>query len=161
MTEIDNIERLFKANYTQLYSLAFMMLKDEAMSHDAVHDVFADLLQSRGKQAVGLGYLMRCVRNRCLNIIRDLPMKESVERLIMTSEGAESFYDASEEENNMERIRSIISKELPPQCSRAMLLRFESQLSYSDIAEEMGVSKVAVYKHLKHGLDYIRKNLNL
>ncbi|MDE6023418.1 MAG: sigma-70 family RNA polymerase sigma factor [Muribaculaceae bacterium] len=53
----------------------------------------------------------------------------------------------------------MISESLPYQCSKVMLLRYESGFSYADIAEELGISKVAVYKHLKNGLDQIRAKL--
>lgn len=158
MTGKDNISELFKDNYSRLYSFAFTMLKDEDMAHDAVHDVFADLLHSEKVVDFGNGYLMRCVRNRCLNIIRDMPVKESVEKLVMTDNGFESIFGNDfDYEEHFAIIRRIISEHLPPQCSKVMLLRYESGLSYLEIAEELGISKVAVYKHIKNGLDQIRK----
>lgn len=160
MTGKDNIANLFKENYSGLYSFAYTLLKDEAAAHDAVHDVFADLLHSDMNVNFGNGYLMRCVRNKCLNIIRDMPIKESVEKLVMTQSGFESFYgDDLDYEENIAKIRRIICESLPNQCSKVIRLRYESGLSYSDIAEELGISKVAVYKHLKNGLDQIRAKL--
>lgn len=157
MTGKDNIANLFRENYSQLYSFAFTLLKDEAAAHDAVHDVFADLLNSDINISIGNGYLMRSVRNRCLNIIRDMPIKENVERLVMTESGFESIFGNDlDYEENLDMIRRIIREYLPHQCSKVMLLRYESGYSYADIAEELGISKVVVYKHLKNGLDKIR-----
>lgn len=158
MTNRGNIERLFKEHYQELYSLALALLKDEDAARDAVHDVFADLLSSDVHGDKGKGYLIRCVRNRCLNQLREMPLRESIDRLVSTDVGLTEAADDQREEY-LARMRRIIREELPPQCSRIMQLRFESGLSYMEIADELGISKVAVYKHLRNGLDYIRKKL--
>lgn len=41
-----------------------------------------------------------------------------------------------------------------------MELRFEAGMSFSKIADVLGVSENAVYKHVRHALVIIRKNLN-
>lgn len=147
-------------NYARLYSFAYTLLKDEAAAHDAVHDVFANLLHTCNDVEICDSYLMRCVRNRCLNIIRDMPVKVSVENLVMTEHGIDSFYGTDcNDEDTLAMIHLIINESLPQQCSRVMLLRYESGLSYSDIAQQLGISKAAVYKHLKNGLEQIRKKL--
>ena len=75
MMNRDNIEWLFKAHYPGLYSLALALLKDEEAARDVVHDVFADLLSSDEHGDKGKGYLVRCVRNRCLNLLREMPVR--------------------------------------------------------------------------------------
>ncbi len=160
MTDRRYIERLFKENYQRLYSLAFAMLKEDQAAHDAVHDVFADLLHSGAYVDKGTGYLIRCVRNRCLNLIKDMPVRESIERLIMTEEGVGRFFGEDDCEETLVKVRSIISDQLPTQCSRVMKLRYEEGLSYEEIGIQLGISKVAVYKHLKNGISQIRKIIN-
>ncbi len=159
MTERDNIERLFKDNYSGLYSLAFAMLKDEEAARDAVHDVFAELLTSDRHGGKGKGYLVRCVRNRCLNLLKEMTVKECVGRMVRTDLDSDVDSDVETREEYLERLRLIIATELPPQCSNIMRLRFEDGMAYQEIADTCGISKVAVYKHLRNGLDYIRKHL--
>ena len=159
MTNRCNIERLFKEHYAGLYSLALALLKDDEEARDAVHDVFADLLSSGTRGDIGKGYLVRCVRNRCINLLRDMPLRESVERLISTELTLTGAAD-DRREGYLSELERIIREELPPQCSRVMLLRFDNGLEYTEIAEELGISKVAVYKHLKNGIEQIRKKIN-
>ena len=159
MTTRENIERLFKDNYSGLYALALALLRDEDMARDAVHDVFADLLISCRDDGIGKGYLVRCVRNRCINLLKEMSARERIGALIpsgwpQTEEDNEELH-----EEYLSRLRKMIADELPPQCSKIMRLRYEEGLSYQDIADSCGISKVAVYKHLRNGLDYIRKNM--
>ena len=157
MTNMDKIEQLFREHYSEMFFLSFSLLKDEDTSRDVVHDVFTALLTSSPEE-LGKGYLMRCVRNRCINLLKKMPVKESVERLISTSVWQQEDND-TEREEYLEKIRNLIACDLPPQCSKVMLMRFEKGLSYSEIAEVLGISKVAVYKHLKNGLDHIREKI--
>lgn len=157
MTNMENIEQLFREHYNDMFFLSFSLLKDEDSARDVVHDVFTALLTSPPEER-GKGYLLRCVRNRCINLLKKMPVKESVERLISLTE-LQQDDEATEREEYLERIRHMIAGELPPQCAKVMIMRFEKGLSYLEIAEELGISKVAVYKHLKNGLDHIREKI--
>ncbi len=156
MNNIDKIEQLFREHYNEMFSLSFSLLKDEDSAHDVVHDVFTALLTSPPDER-GKGYLMRCVRNRCINLLKKMPVKEGVEKLISTSLCQEE--ETAEREEYLEKIRKVIISELTPQCSKVMIMRFERGLSYLEIAEELGISKVAVYKHLKNGLEHVREKI--
>ncbi len=160
MHEIENIERLFKEHYSELFSLAFYMLKDEEEARDIVHDVFAIQLAPENGIAAGKGYLIRSVRNRCLNKLREMSIREKASRLIrLDADLPEDTVQLMEREEYLSTMHDIICNELPPQCSRAMRLRFEDGFSYQEIAQEMQISKAAVYKHLRFGIEYIRKKL--
>ena len=39
-------------------------------------------------------------------------------------------------------------------------MRFNELMSYGEIAGQLGVSEVAVYKHLRHAMDVLRKIFN-
>lgn len=162
MADNNDIERLFRENYPKMYSLAFAMLKGSDAARDVIHDVFADILDAGGKSDIGPGYLLRSVRNRCVNLLRDMSTRERIESFIRVGEpetdDAESW---REREKRIACVRSIIRDKMPPQCSKAIRLRFEAGLSYKEIAREMAISEVAVYKHLKNGTDYIRRNLTI
>lgn len=158
MATKETIERLFREHYSHLFSLAYSMLKDEEEAHDVVHEVFSNILHSETHEECGKGFLIRCVRNQCLNLIRRMPIRESIKRRLMIEEdGALSVEDETEEK--LETVRGMIYHELPAQSSRIMILRYEEGLSYLDIAARLGISKIAVYKHLRKGLDYLRNNI--
>lgn len=66
MTNFDDIEQLFRSHYAPMYRFAMIILRDDNASRDIVHDVFESLLVS-GKSEVSEAYLLKAVRNRCVN----------------------------------------------------------------------------------------------
>lgn len=161
MTDRDHIERLFREHYSAMYRQAMILLKDESSARDVVHDVFARLLRSDIAEEIGAGYLLRAVRNRCLNQLRDMSLTTGVERLINADMLVAEDDDDIDREQYLIKLAKLIREDLPPQCSKVMLLRYEEGLQYQEIAERLRISKVSVYKHLKNGLDIIKRKLTV
>lgn len=159
MTDKNDIELLFKANFSRLYNLAVAMIHDDDIARDIVHDVFATLLTSPEGLIISPGYLIKAVRNRCLNQIRDLEIKQRVTNLYFLESGE---YDSEEwpSEETIARIYQIINNDLTVQERQVMALRFEQGLKFSNVAKTMGVSENAVYKHFRQALKVLRKKLN-
>ena len=85
MTEREKeLSTLFRQHYRQMYRLANILLHDDAESKDIVHDVFAQLLASPAQELheeTTTAFLLTCVRNRCLNVIRKRKIQERVQQL--------------------------------------------------------------------------------
>ena len=159
MANRNDIERLFKSHYAQMYRLAVVLLHDYDLARDIVHDVFVPLLDGRGTDLVSGGYLMRAVRNRCLNHIRDCESHQLIEhRYFYDKEKYDT--EAWPDEETLALINNLISGEISPQSRRIMELRFSEGMSFSLIATEMGISETAVYRHLSQALKFIRKKLS-
>lgn len=159
MTDRNDIERLFKLHYERMYQLAVVLLHDYDLARDIVHDVFASLISITPGNQVGCGYLMRAVRNRCLNHIRDCEIHQVIaHRYFLDKEEYDSGVWPDEE--TLALINDFIRKDLSPQSRRVVELRFGEGMPFSQIAAEMGVSETAVYRHLSHALKIIRKKLN-
>ena len=84
MTHEKDIEQMFRRHYEKMYNLARCILSDDDESKDVVSEVFTQILAD---DLVLLpeseeGYLMRSVRNRCLNLIAHKSVKERVARLL-------------------------------------------------------------------------------
>ena len=81
------LEILFKTHYAAMYRLAVSLLYDADEAHDVVSDVFASLLD--GGLAIrtdnARGFLLTCVRNGCINVIRHKQMRERFIRLYSTT----------------------------------------------------------------------------
>lgn len=159
MTNRNNIEQLFKVHYAQLHRLAIALLHDDDSACDIIHDVFESLLISRSIPPVNSGYLAQAVRNRCLNHLRNCNRHERLVNLYFTES---KDYDTEEwpDDATITKIYDIIKSELSDQCRRVMELRFISGLAFTAVAKEMGISENAVYKHVRHALRIIHKNLN-
>ena len=159
MTNRNDIEQLFKAHYAQMYRLAVALLHDDDLARDIVHDVFASLLDSSLDITVSGGYLIKAVRNRCLNYIRECEIHQRIAyRYFLENEEYES--EEWPDDETIARIYSLIKSELSPQARRVMELRFSEGLPFARIAKTMGISETAVYRYLSHALKIIRKKLN-
>ena len=159
MTKHTYIERLFRKHFSALHALATHLLHDEEAACDAVHDVFASLLDREELPAASAmpAYLLRAVRNRCISQIRSAGIHERFLRLY--SADVEEIEEGEwPDEATLKRLGEIVGEVLPPQFRRVVLLRFRQALTYSQIAEELQISEVAVYKHLRHALDVLRQH---
>lgn len=159
MTNRNDIEQLFKAHYAQMYLLATVLLNDEDLARDIVHDVFASLLDGHTSLHVGAGYLLNAVRNRSLNHIRDCEIHQRIaNRYFLDNEE----YDCERwpDDETIARIYSMIHNDISLQAKRVIELRFSDGMPFARIAAVMGISETAVYRHLSNALKVIRKKLN-
>ena len=164
----DTIERLFRQHYQRMYRLAMVLLKDDVASKDVVSDVFADVLD--GNVALRPdsteSYLLVCVRNRCINLLNRQKLKDRVNRLLQVDASPSVvpqeavLADMAEEEKRHETIRTYMDAELTPQTRKVIDLRFRQKLKYREIAAELGISEVAVYKHLTQGIKKLKQQFN-
>ena len=85
MNRKKDIEQLFRQHYAKMYNLARCILSDDDESKDVVSEVFAQILADDVVLVPGSedGYLMRSVRNRCLNLIAHKSVKERVAKLLL------------------------------------------------------------------------------
>ena len=158
MTKINDIENLFRAHYASMYRLAVLILRDENVSKDIVHDVFEALLVS-GKADVTEAYLLTAVRNRCLKHIRRLSVKDRLKEIYSIDE-EEILSEEWPDEETIGLIQRTVAQNLTESCRKVVNLRFAESKSYQEIADAMGISTVSVYKHLRHAIDVLRKKLS-
>lgn len=158
MTEFDYIEQLFRSNYAAMHRLAMLILRDDNVARDIVHDVFEALLVSR-KSGVSSAYLLTAVRNRCLKHIRSLTAQDRM-RKIYSVDGREIEDEDWPDDATIALIQSTVSNDLTEACRRVVNLRFFDGLSYQEIVDALGISKAAVYKHLRHAIDVLREKLS-
>lgn len=138
-----------------MYRLATRMLRDDDAARDIVHDVFDSLLHN-GPADVPLSYLLRSVRNRCINYRRNLTLHERIACLYAN----EDLYDDNwPDEETLSKINATIENELSAACQRVVHLKFAGGKSYREIASMLEISEVAVYKHLRHAIDVLRNKL--
>ena len=133
----DYFETLFKMYYTKMYYLARTILYDTDESKDVVQEA----------------YLLTSVRHRCFSVLEHRKITEQFAQLYLsqTEEPITSFDD-------MERLDDLIQyieDNLPPLGQQIFRLRFLQGMSYQEVADAIGVSKVTVYNHLSQTLHKI------
>lgn len=168
MQQKEDIEENFREYYPRMYQLARVLLKDDAASKDVVSEVFADMLDAKvalRPESIG-DYLLVCVRNKCLNLLSRQKMKDRVHHLLQ-AEASPSIapMDAmiasiDKEQDKLEAILAYMDAELTPQTRKVLHFRFQQQMTYREIATELGISEVAVYKHLAQGIKKLQQQFN-
>jgi len=180
----EEFENIYRQHYAKMYRLAMTMLYDADESKDVVSDIFARLLRERlragerqrvlalpatkGRAGASAGmkyhpqqnqmegYLMTAVRNRCRDILSHKSMRERVEKLFL-QESEQSHIVSMNDDDRLERLMQFIEAELPPLSQQIFRLRFLREMSYEEVAQATGVSKVTVYNHLSQSLQRIRE----
>ncbi len=143
-----------------MWQLAMVLLRDEDAAKDIVHDAFASLLSANYPTPnLTETYLLSAVRHRCINHIRHLSVRQRFRQIY--SKNAEEAIENEEwpDEETIALLNSAIGN-LSEACGRVVRLRFTDGLSYKQIAETLGISEVAVYKHLRHAIDVLREKLS-
>lgn len=160
MTGKTIIEQLFIGCRQRMLAVARLMLKNDDDANDAVSDVFFKLTEGSLRVPVDHpeNYLMATVRNLCLDRIRLMTLHERLERRITLSDNDQA-YGESERERIAEMI-DYAERTFSKQTWRVFQLRFDEGLLYREIAERLGISEVAVYKHLAEALKKLKEKYN-
>lgn len=137
-----------------MFALARRILGCDDAARDVVHDVFARLLDA-GVANVTRAYLLSAVRNRCLNVLRDMDVHSRFALLASVETG-----DAERDEDLLGRIRTLVDS-MPAELTRkVVLMRYAAGMGYNEIAEELAISRAGVFRHLRHAIEYLRENLD-
>ena len=158
MTEFEGIYRRY---YAQMYRLAKTILYEPQESKDVVSDIFVRLLRDgRLPQKEKMeGYLMTAVRNRCRDVISHKSIRERLEKLFL-QESLQNRIVSPYDDDRLDRLMQFIETEIPPLSRQIFKLRFLREMSYEEVAQTMGVSKVTVYNHLSQSLQRIREHFD-
>ena len=155
-----SFERLYKANYRQMYRLAYLIVEDAEDARDAVSQVFAQLWQLR--PAVDnknlTAYLLTSARNQSLHIVRQRGLREEMEERFLREQ---QLHDDKEHEELMAELRQLVDENLTPRARQVLALHFDEELTYKETAEALGISPSAVNKHITLSLEKLRKKLNV
>ena len=154
------LEILFKTHYAAMFRLAMSLLYDEDESKDVVSDVFVSLLG--GGLAIrsdnARGFLLTCVRNSCINVIRHKQMRERFMKLYSNS--AEPLADGPDDSLTLNELREYIDNNLPPLPRRIFTLRYLHDMTCQQVADAVGVSRVTVHHHLSQSMEKINAYFN-
>lgn len=141
--------------------MAKALLRDGDAAKDVVSDVFVDI--ASGKLEVlpetEESFLLICVKNRCMNVLNHMKVEEKVEKLMIVEtetgdEPAERLVD------KLESVLTFIKEGLTPQTGRIISMHYRQKMTYKDIAQNLGISEAAVYKHLAKGINKLKQHFN-
>ena len=152
-----DIEALFRQYYSRMYRMAVSILYDEQESKDVCSDIFGRLLVSdvRLLPDTAQHYLLTSVRNSCLKRIAQKTIRQRIaQHYVSEQQLAES---PENDEQRLERMIYFAKTHLSPRERRIFKMRFLGGMKYEEIGEELGISRVAVWKHLSRITIVIRE----
>ena len=184
------LERLFHDHYERMFRLAFALLHDNEEARDVVSEVFSKLWdrfsqeeipkESRSKTEASKksiskdspskdsflraetasAYLMRSVKNACLNIISKKKRDERLVKFLpLSDEETIRQEDLSRLEERWQATVDCIDHDLSHQTASVIRMCYGEGCSYRETAEELGISISAVNKHIVKGLRMLREKL--
>lgn len=164
-------KHLFDHHYQMLCRIACEFLKDDFLSETIVGDVIFHLWEKREEiniQTSLRAYLVRSVRNRCINYLQqeyvqketnDLPSDDALHLAGIHS--VSDHYPLAtllEKELENEIVKSIGN--LPEECRTVFEMSRFDNLKYLEIAEKLGISVNTVKYHIKNALAKLNHDLN-
>lgn len=149
---------MFRQHYEKMYNLARYLLSDDDESKDVVSEVFTTILANNAvlMPESEEGFLMRSVRNRCLNLIAHKGVMERVTKLLI--DDADVIL-SDKTDGRLEQLMLLIEDLEPPIRKQIFRLHYLKEMSYQEVADKVGVSKVTVFNHLSQAMEWIRKQL--
>lgn len=164
--------QLFRSHYGTLCRFAMQLLHDKAAAETIADDVFFAIWQNRADLTISTSmrsYLFTAIRNRCLNEMSSKRRRPSTPGFAYDYE-AELDLLAHVFADNSHPLGQLIEKELegeiarcvealPHDCRRVFKMSRYEQMSYSEIADELGISVNTVKYHIKAALRQLHVSL--
>jgi len=159
----EQFDQIFRREYPRLYRLAYSMLRNEEECRDIVSQVMVNLYErppreTDDQQALA-AYLSRAVRSRCLDYIEHLEIEQRAQKLYPLDYQLQITNDRVRE-SRLKEVWSFINEQLTQQTRQVLLLRYDEELSYQEVADRLQVSVSAVNKHISEGLKKLREHFN-
>ncbi len=154
------VAELYRMHYEELLRKASILLHDEEDARDAVSNVMTRLMAAdilpEGEKLIA--YARSSVRFECLNRLKRMKLQERMRRALplYDNEEAPDF----EEEAQYQQYQQFIQTELTPQTRRIFRMHYGERLKYREIAEQVGISEAAVYKHLSQAIIKLKNRFN-
>ncbi|MFA9389347.1 MAG: RNA polymerase sigma-70 factor [Prolixibacteraceae bacterium] len=157
-----SFELLFRTYYAPLILFARNYIADADECEEIVQGFFLKLWEDRSKITITTSvksYLFSSVRNRCLNHIKHLKIKQGYQNQVLKSP-ADELHASNHfiEPDLMLKINQCID-DLPPRRKEIFILSREHGLKYREIADQLNISIKTVETQMGQALKDLRKKL--
>lgn len=158
-------EQLYNSYYVYLSAVATKFLYSAETAEEIVNDVFLGVWNHRERITYPVGsYLVRAVRNRCMNYLRErrleeVPLSDVQDHLLAIQEQmleAEPYPLARLEAEDFERTVASAVDRLPTKCRDIFRQYLYHHKTYDEIALHNRISPSTVRVQIKIGLDKLR-----
>lgn len=160
---------LYDTHYQVLCHFASRYLHDDYLAESVVGDVMFHLWENHERIEVEVSlrsYLIRCVRNSCLDHLRKNREKYEIATETIPSSSDETMVTG----NGEQPLGQLLDKELaekldeaiaalPLECRTVFELSRFAGKKHAEIALELGISVNTVKYHIKHALQMLNERL--
>lgn len=155
---------LFDAYWDHIYSVAFLLVKSEALAEDVVQDVFLKIWANRERlTAVEKfeDYLFIVARNHVYDILKKQKKEDHLRASLI--EWFESNRETPEQQlllkESGQLLQQAVARLSPAQQAVYKMVR-EQGLSHKEVAEQLNISPNTVRNHIVNSLKIIREHLD-
>ena len=157
MLEQRILEDLFRRNYSEMNHLAMVLLGDDKEAEDVVQDIFLRVADSDIPPKNDT-YLLSAVRNACLNRIRQMKLHDKVKGL-MPIEDEVDLQPIDKQFEWLYDIAAYVDGQMDEPHRSIFHLRFDEDLTVSEIARRLGLNPNTSYKYLMQSIQKIKHHL--
>lgn len=157
-----SLKLLLEQYHNYLVVVGLRYLTDRQRVEDVIHDVFADLWNSRKQVEIAHGvksFLRGAVVNKCLAIIRKEARISLVEEHSYELSDRRASADQLVDRDNLKKSIDEIVRSLPEKCRMVFTLSRVEGLSHREISERMEISKKTIENHMTKALKTLRTEL--
>jgi RNA polymerase sigma-70 factor (ECF subfamily) len=156
----DAFRSIYEAYQQPLFSFAFYLTKSKDIAEEVLQEVFIKLWEKREQfqpDILLLPYLKKMSQNLVLDLFRKANRDRSYQRHLY-----EEMIKASRQsvdvfwEKELSRIYADAIRQLPPQQKLIYSLHRDQDLSYQEIAIQLGLSRNTVRNHMMTAIGAIR-----
>jgi RNA polymerase sigma-70 factor (ECF subfamily) len=161
--------RLFALYFEELYRFAYRYVRSVETAKDLVGEAFLRLWSHRSQVELGgrtaRSYLYTTVRYQALDHLRRRRVEErwrtEYAAPLIADQGTVLVSDPDQELTARESAAAIEQAvdALPPRQRQVLLLRWQQQASYDEIAESLGISPKTVAVHVGRAIQRLREIL--
>lgn len=159
---IEKLEELFRTYYTELVRYAFTIVREQGEAEDIVQHLFVKLWEKREDLAIRKdvrSYLYRSTYNASVNAWkrtgRFTGTGESLQQVSASGQSSDRVLSSELEARIEQAVQS-----LPEKCREVFMLSRFSELSYKEIADQLGISVKTVENHMGKALSIMRSQLS-
>jgi len=160
-------KQLFERHWFKIYSVAYRFVKDEETALEIAHDIFLNIWTKRHHLHINSfkNYFitaasyhgMRKRQKIASSAILYVEDYDHVKHESYNAEHNQGEFDIGEKE--IEDTVELLLKSLPKRCREIYHLSRKDQLSITEIAEKLGISKRTVENQLTTALKHLRSAL--
>lgn len=149
---------------SKVYRYTFTLVRNREVAEEITSDVFIKIWEIRTRLDLnrGIDHLMfKITKDFCRDYLRKVARDAALREAYIyqcLNDKSNDIEDQLSFKDNL-KIASRAIESLPPKCREVFELRYNKEMSLLQIAEELGITRSTVQKHLHKGTKYVRNYL--